>query len=308
MGRRNEFYIGALNEVSVELTKEGKINWDHLARELRPYEDGNWVATTKVDGMWVCARMNRPKTTNEIVSRNSKPKTDESVNGLLGVEIPQQGALLVGELLAATEWATQEYERLGHRQIYLFDVAEEGCSGSRLYQTMGWWDRYQKLREWYDGWSEDAKTRMPVVSAWEKGFLEKFKEEIEMKRYGGEGIMLWRKDLKINGKIRADGKVRGLCKGKGLKDKSYILVGTARTTIGNVLTCRWGLYDGSGKLRDVMQAGCPNIKSEVDAKRYMGRVADFVGFTIFRSGSMRSAQFQNWRDDVSLDSCVVGNK
>lgn len=280
-------YVGALDQIRPE--------------QLDEYEaTGEWVAQPKLDGMWVKMIVGPP---NVIISRNSKGRGEGSTNGLEQLIVKPRGLVPIGELLAQTEWATAQYEKLGYRQIYLFDLSKDEKKRN-LYELFTWWERYNLLMDYRGGWSEDARKRLMLVEAWQHSFRDLFDREVAE---GREGVMLWRKSQKRTPgkKGRADGKVQDLIKCKKLLSVSFVLLGTALTTIGQKLTGRWGLFK-KGKLVDVMQAGAADLRAHAD--EWIGRVADFEGFEQFRSGALRSAQFKNWRDDVDKEECVLPEK
>jgi hypothetical protein len=55
-----------------------------------------------------------------------------------------------------------------------------------------------------------------------------------------------------------------------------------------------------------MQAGVKGLAE--NHQKWIGRVADFAGFEVFKSGSMRSAQFVRWRDDLEPTDCLLGGE
>ena len=287
---RDPLYIGALEETRPE--------------KLDEYEaTGEYAAMPKADGMWTWTKMRAPFASNKIVSRTCLEKDGAMIEDVLKVAVPQTNVTFVGELLIATSWATDEFERTGVRQTCLFDIAVDGV-GKCIYEMKTWWERYQQLRWWWMGWPEEVQKVLPLLPAWESNFRQHFDEEVKNKTWGGEGLMLWRKDLRVSqAHKRADGKVLGLVKVKNVIDRSFVLVAVTTTAISKSITGRWGLCDENGIVRDVMQAGAVGL-NEKTVKNCIGRVADFAGFCSFRSGSLRSARFLRWRDDLTAEDCV----
>lgn len=282
---RHSLYIGALGECESE--------------ELEKYErEGGWVASRKIDGMWIVCETGEP---NVLTSRNKKSVNGKSADDLLKLPVPEHGLSLIGELLAATEWAVAETARLGYRAVMLFDLARDEL-GRELYYELTWWERFQLLKQKHSSWPEEVQKKLKLVEVRESGFRQFFDEEVAA---GREGLMLWRKDQKLNGgRRRASGKEHELVKVKRMVDCSFVLIGVTRTDVGDNLTGRWGLYDAAGNLVDVMQAGVPGLTEET-REELIGRVADFQGFCQFRSGALRSARFKNWRDDLDACDCVL---
>jgi ATP-dependent DNA ligase len=279
---RDPYYIGANKQIAPEDLPDS-------IYERSP----EYVAARKTDGMWV--RMTVGDGCNSFMSRNGKEVTGERINGLATVRVPQTGAILVGELLASTEWATEEYKRVGYRQIKLFDLARDD-QGRDLYKLMGWQQRYDLLKSWWQDWPDELKKRLVLKSVYSTGFKELYDQEIAQ---GGEGIIMWRTDYR--GSSRSDGKSDAIIKCKKLIEHSYVLMGVTRTATCKEITGRWGLYI-NGRLTECLQGPAPDLN--LNWEKWIGRVADFKGNEIFKSGSMRSAHFMHWRDDLDAKMCT----
>ena len=279
---RDPYYIGANKQIAPE-------DLPNSIYERSP----KYVAALKTDGMW--ARINVGEQSNTFTSRNGKEVTGERVNGLVHIKIPQTGAIIVGELLSATEWATEEYQRVGYRQVYVYDIARDD-QGRDLYKIMGWLERYEMLKSWWLGWSQEVLKRLVLKTVHHSGFKKLYDAEIAR---GGEGIIMWRTDYRSGS--RSDGKTDLIIKCKKLIEHSYVLMGVTRTATCNEITGRWGLYV-KGRLTELLQGPAPGLAENWE--KWVGRVADFKGNEIFKSGSMRSAHFLHWRDDLDAKSCT----
>jgi ATP-dependent DNA ligase len=184
------------------------------------------------------------------------------------------------------------YQSFHHRRLHLFDFPMGGYD----HRALPWIQRRALLEGAHHALSEHAKTRFPLVESFTDKFRERYETWVEA---GGEGCVLKRKDSTYE-TARADGKSDLWHRCKKTCTEDYVLYGIGKTAGGQPAGL-WGLHK-EGKLRKVMQKGCPNallVSSNIGKL-----VCEFMGWERFDSGALRHAQFVRVRIDKSPAMCV----
>lgn len=300
--RRVPWYLGPDKEIRPE--------------ELDDYERaGGWIFEAKLDGMFCVFEVRAPHEGRPhlLKSRDARTPAIEGANAgdlpQLALPIPE-GTILVGELEAASEWATLQANHLGYRRVHLFDLPfMPGLGGLgdtdgdlRDFNTFVRYNVLRTLHERVFAPHPVLSTRFPLVAAHTDRFRERYEEIIAN---GGEGCVLKRADA-LYRTTRLDGKTDSQVRCKKHVSEDYILIGFAMTPGGKAKipkqTARWGLYK-DGNLVECLQA-CPPaeyLKPELVGKL----VCEFQGYERFRSGALRHAQFVRVREDKDPESCIL---
>lgn len=290
MGKRSKNYRGP-----------GK---DIKPSSLQKYEErGNHVGLSKIDGMWVDCIVGNPAEgrPNIISSRDADtaPVAGSNLGDLGMVQIPwPEHTAIVGELEAATEWATGEFERKGYRSIHVFDVV---AVAGQCTMGLTWEKRRELLGMMYRSKADLLMDRFPVIEPHTSGFLDLYEREVAN---GGEGVVLWdRRATYLAG--RGDGGTDALIRCKQKITKDYVLFDLARTPSG-VLTGEWALFI-EGRLTRTMQAGPPQgCPPGLFTQENIGRlVVEFEGAKVFKSGAFRHAAFVRVRTDKPAAQCTL---
>lgn len=293
--RRVSWYLGPDKEIKPE--------------DLDKYEaEGGWCIQPKIDGMWCCLTVGRPSEgrPNVLKSRDARtpPITDDKAGDLPELEIPlPEGTVLVGELEAASQWATEQAEANGYRRFFLFDMPLD----VELNGDIRDWTTEKRVSHLYqvymhiiNGHSR-VQSRLSLVPTYSDHFRALYDRWIEK---GYEGCVIKRLDsLYRTGRL--DGKTDLWLRCKKHVTGDFILMGVGTTPGGKTKAPGpigiWGLYS-HGKLKQIMRAHCdPTYYAE----EHFGRVAEFTGWERFKSGSLRHAQFVRWRDDKPQEDCVL---
>jgi ATP-dependent DNA ligase len=284
-GVRVEWYLGPDLEIKVD--------------DLDKFEkQGKWIIEPKHDGMWVMLAVGDPAKgkLHTLKSRDAKTGTVGGANAGDLVEVPlplPEGSILVGELEAATETSTKLFAKYGHRRVHLFDFPK-GPGGD--HRKLAWTGRREMLKLAYAAFDDHAKSRFPIVQAYEDKFRERYEAWLEA---GLEGCVLKRKDS-VYWTPRSDGKTDLWHRCKKRVTEDYVLCGIGKTKGGQPAGL-WGLYKG-GKLTEVFQKQCPE-KFLIPAN--VGKlVAEFMGWQRMDSGALRHAQFVRVRTDKTPAMCI----
>jgi hypothetical protein len=292
--RRVEWYLGPDKEISPD--------------ELDAYEaTGQFLFQPKLDGMWCCLTVGRPSEGRPNVLKSRDARTPV-VSGSNAGDLPEQnismpeGSVLVGELEAASEWATQQCERLGYRRLHLFDLPYGGSGHD--FRDMTTDRRYEFLAGFHAvhfAGIDKLVERFPLVPSYTDKFRERYEEIIAS---GGEGCVL-KKMSALYRTTRLDGKTDAFVRCKKHVTGDYVFLGIGMTPGGKTSapspTGRWGQYDAGGKLVFCMQAACPKeYLSEVNIGKL---VCEYRGWELFKSGALRHAQWSRVRTDKSPEQC-----
>lgn len=285
--KRDPYYIGPKLDIEPQ--------------DLDKYEKtGKWIAEPKIDGMWARMIVGAPEKGRPhiLTSRDANTAAISGANlgDLATVQVPwPEGAILVGELEAATEWATLEAQKKGYRTFHIFDLAELAGRSTAL---IPWNDRRELLNMMMLSLETDLQRSrfnpLPVSDACFRKFYDGVVDA------GGEGIVL--KAIKSPYSVaNADGKADFWVRCKRWLTGDYVLMEVGKTPSG-VPTGVWGLYKG-GKLKRTMQAACPG---ELLTQANVGvLVAEFKGWAKFKSGALRHASFVRVRTDKTAEQCTL---
>jgi hypothetical protein len=272
--------------------------------ELIEYEErGGYIIQPKIDGMWASLVVDS-KTENELSSRDAStgPIVGENAGDLNEMKLPvPDGTVLIGELEAATQWATKQAKTRGFRRLHLFDVARLGSDDCR---DMPWTDRNKLLMEVHAVLVRaKLAERLPLVPHFNREFLPLYQRWIGE---GFEGCVVKHVDSTAL-PTRLDGKIREWARCKKMVTDDFVLMGLEWTDGGmsgdKRRTGVWGLYS-NGELVRVMRAGAPEGLLK---EKYIGTlVCEFKGWERMDSGALRHAQFLRVRKDKGPDACVLG--
>jgi ATP-dependent DNA ligase len=296
--RRVPWYLGPDKEIRPE--------------ELDEYERaGGWLFQPKLDGMFCMIEVHAPHEGRPHLLKSRDARTAE-ITGSAAGDLPDlamgipEGTILVGELEAASEWATQQSERLGYRRVHLFDMPFMpglGMEGDlRDFNTFVRYNTLRTLHERVIAPHPVLGLRLPLVPT----FTDRFRERWDaIVAGGGEGCVLKRAES-LYRTTRLDGKTDLWRRCKAQLTVDYVLMGFAMTPGGKAKTpqktAKWGLFK-DGELVECLQAGPPKEYLE---DKYVGNlVCEFKGNVLFRSGSLRHARFVRVRTDKQPGECVL---
>lgn len=289
--RRVPFYLGPDKEIRPE--------------ELDDYERaGGWLQQVKMDGMWCAFTVGNAQSgvSNTLKSRDARtPEITGSAAGDL-VELPvplPEGTILIGELEAASQWSTDQFEKNGYRRLHLFDVIYAG-KDLREYTTL---ERYTMLKAVYETYftTDLLRARFQLVPC----FLDHFRLHYdEWLAAGLEGCVLKRLNAKY-ATSRLDGKTDAMVRCKRHVTGDFLLIGLGMTPGGKHSKPQrngiWGLYR-DGNLVKVMQTGAPQeLLTEANVGLLVG---EFKGWQRFKSGALQHPQWVRLRNDKSPLECT----
>jgi hypothetical protein len=269
---------------------------------LAKYEaTGKWAGEHKIDGMWSKFIVGNPSEgkPNVLSSRDATTPVISGANlgDLDTLQTPwPEGSVLIGELEAATEWATEQANAKGYRSLHLYDVVRVGHQSA---MPLPWHQRRALLEAMHAKISgnDDLHSRLPLLSVSHGGFAKLYEETCSN---GGEGIVLKAIDSIYN-THRADGKADFWVRCKRWFTMDYVLFDLGKTP-GGTLTGIWGLFR-KGKLTRTMQASCP---TEFLLPENVGKlVVEFKGWRLFKSGALRHASYSRVRTDKGATECVL---
>jgi len=283
-GVRVQWYLGPDLEISVEA--------------LAKFEkQGGWVIEPKFDGMWAMLTVGDPANGKPHTLKSRDAKTGFVGGGnsgdLMTTPLPLPvGSILVGELEAASEWATKQFHTKGFRQLHLFDFP----LGLTNYCELSCVDRRALLEQVTGTFDEFTASRFPLVPRFTDKFQARYEEWIAN---GLEGCVLKRATSRYS-TVRSDGKTDLWHRCKKRVTEDYVLCGLGKTP-GGSLTGLWGLFK-KGKLTQVLKANAPkDILQEANVGKV---VCEFMGWARFDSGALRHGQFVRIREDKTPEMCV----
>lgn len=276
--------------------------------ELLAFEQhGGYVMESKVDGMWCELTVGDPA--NGRPHRlNSRDGTTEPISGsnlgdihLQPIPLPP-GSIIIGELEAATEWATEQKELRGFRRLHLFDILRIDGRWEGFDKT--WKERAMKLSVLLAELScHKEESRFVEVPITQESFEAFYHRSIEQ---GYEGVVI-KPARSIYSTTRSDGKTKEWVRCKRWVTGDYVLTGIEMTPGGKYSgpqkTGAWGLYK-NGQLKRVMKAAPPDpalLRNENIGKL----VVEFKGWAKFKSGALRHAQAVRVRTDKTARMCTL---
>jgi hypothetical protein len=287
-GKRDPFYLGPGLDIEPGV--------------LAKYEStGSWVAEHKIDGMWAKMIVGNPSEgrPNVLSSRDAQTPaiSGSNLGDLHTLQLPwPEGSVVIGELEAATEWATEKANAKGYRSLHLYDVAQVGDKSA---MPLPWHQRRALLEAMHGKISvdDDLHSRLPLLAVSHNGFAKLYDDACAG---GDEGIVLKAVESHY-GTHRADGKADFWVRCKRWFTMDYVLFGIGKTPSG-AITGEWGLFK-KGKLARTMQASCP---VEFLSPDNIGKlVVEFKGWKLFKSGALRHASFARVRTDKPASACVL---
>ena len=276
--------------------------------DLASYEiRSNYVIEAKVDGMWCELTVGDPA--RGIPHQlNSRDGTTDPISGsnlgdihIQPIPLPP-GSIIIGELEAATEWATEQAQKRGFRRLHLFDIYL--IMGGFHLQNFAWKERYELLRsllvdlKW---WKDESRFTMVPLGT------EKFERFYDSAIEGGyEGVVL-KPTESLYRTTRSDRKTKEWARCKRIVTSDFVLCGIGSTPGGKYSgpkpTGLWGLYK-NGVLTEVMQAAPPH--DGLLQKENIGKlVVEFMGWARFNSGALRHAQAVRIRTDKTARMCTL---
>jgi hypothetical protein len=282
--------------------------------ELQNYERrGGLIIEPKVDGMWAELIVGDPSRGRWHIlnSRDGETGPVESDNRgdihLQPIPLPP-GSIIVGELEAATEWATEQKAMRGFRRFHMFDLIKIGKQNGYAEQLIGYHRALRDRRRLLNGLASEMATwkdesRFKLVDFYEDDFERRYWEWIEE---GYEGAVIKPLDSFYTC-TRSDRKTREWIRCKRWVTMDYVLWGIEMTPGGKheppKPTGAWGLYK-NGKLTRVMKAA-PLDPSHLTRANIGRLVTEFKGWAKFRSGALRHAQAVRVRTDKSPRMCTL---
>jgi ATP-dependent DNA ligase len=263
-------------------------------------EQNKFVAEIKKDGFWVAMHVdgNGPGK-HRFESRAGKPFSGSDINGLATLDLADLGGptVLIGELEAGTEAALAEQKKVGFRRIWLHDIAL--CRGNDLRKVPVQQRQAILRKSIWPFLPANTQLRLPLIPQRFHKFTEFYDEVIAA---GGEGLVLKRLDV-AGWSHKSDGKSPYWFRIKPKRTVDYVVMGPDKTESG-ALNAQLGLYI-KGKLTQILKYQLPRLALLSNGKlAEENLVVEMVGYEIFRSGALRSAQFVRWRPDKTPDMCV----
>jgi len=279
--RRSKFYVGAGESVS--------------PANLAQFEDGGHIAEPKWDGMF--ASLEVGEWGNVLRSRDTlegRIIDGERSGGIEKLLLWAPGTVVIGELEAASQAATEAVVARGYRKLYVYDILR--AAGDPVAQSP-WDKRREILEEWHSKLSADAKQRVELTPFRRSGFKAYFDEVMAS---GGEGLIIKRvassaEPTRLSGKIDAWFK----CKVESTYD--YVLIGEELTPKLKQKTGVLGLWDEAKRdFRRCLICSVP--EALLKPENYGKTVVEVMAFQRFKSGSARSARFVRVRSDREAQS------
>jgi hypothetical protein len=265
-----------------------------------------YIIEAKVDGMWCELTVGDPAH-GKPHRLNSRDGTTDPISGSNLGDIHMQliplppGSIIIGELEAATEWATDQASLRGFRRLHLFDVLyiPDRMNGGGL----PWSSRSRFLTDLLKIIGKGENSRFAQVPMQDDNFRSFYDRSIEN---GYEGIVL-KPVNSLYQTTRSDGKTKAWARCKRWVTGDYVLMDIEYTPGGKFSgpqpTGAWGLYK-AGKLERVMKAAPPDpclLRQENIGKL----VVEFKGFVKFKSGALRHAQAIRVRTDKTPRMCTL---
>lgn len=272
--------------------------------ELESFEEvGGYIIQPKIDGMWTCLDVGGHNGKNLLNSRDAStgPILSDNAGDLPEMSLPVPvGTVLIGELEAATQWATKQAKQRGFRRLHLFDVAKVGSDDCR---DLPFIERQALLVQLHRSMvASKIDDKFPLVPYFKDRFLARYRKWIEQ---GYEGSVLKHIDSTAL-PTRLDGKIREWARCKKMVTGDFVLMGLEWTDGGQYgapkLTGVWGQYSEDLLVR-VMRSGAPKglLKEEYIEKL----VCEFKGWERMDSGALRHAQFLRTRPDKMPEHCLL---
>lgn len=282
--RRSKLYVGAGGIID--------------PKELSQYEDGRYVAEPKWDGMFASIEIG--EAANVLRSRDTiegRVIDGDRGGGIDSLALPMPGTVVIGELEAASQAATEAVAARGHRKMFVYDVLR--AAGDSVAES-SWEKRREILEEWYGMLTANARQLVELTPYRRTGFAAFFEEIVAS---SGEGLII--KNVGTCAvPTRLDGKIDSWFKCKVEKTFDYVLVGETLTAKLKQRTGSLGLWDEKTKsFRACLVCGVP--ESLLKPENYGKVVVEVVAFQRFKSGSARSARFVRVRSDREPLSVVA---
>lgn len=260
---------------------------------LRYERAGCWAAEEKRDGCWAEVKIDENGRIKSLTSRIGKPYTGDNVAGLLGLQTHLPNSILVGELEAASEAATDRYRAIGYRRVHIFDapVIAGMTITDRDYET-----RRQVVEQFVPGKTQDVQKRLLVVRRATRNF-EAFYQDVMSD--GGEGLV-FKKHGSLYRPVSSDGKVDEWVRCKPFSFVDYVVLRVGKSSSGASDNLKVGLFfDGVFK-------ECCTIKNTprgLDLHALVGKVIECKGAEVLKSGALRHGHYVRTRDDKLPQDC-----
>lgn len=274
---------------------------DGSRTDLQKLENyGNRIAERKKDGRWCALHVDHfGPNKHKFESRAGNDHDGSLIHGLKNIDLSTLGkdTILIGELESGTEASNKRFAKLGYRRVWLFDVVL--VRGHDL-RKMILSERRTLLRKtvWnMVPWA--TKQFIPLVEDTDRDFIKFYDSTLQD---GDEGVVVKRLDLS-GWSYRSSGKTDDWVRVKPIQTIDYVVMGPDKTDGGD-LTARLGLWD-NGELRKVLKYQLPKMTLMSDGSlAEEGLVVEMYGRELFKSGSLRSAQFLRFRDDKLPEMCT----
>lgn len=260
--------------------------------EISRYENGAWSGEEKRDGCWAEVKIGPDGKIQSLTSRIGKPFTGDNVNGLVGLQTHLPNSLLVGELEAASEAATDRYKALGYRRVHIFDVpllAGQDLTGQE-YET-----RRTIVEQFIPGKTDDVQKRLLVVRRAIvnfRGFYDAVMKD------GGEGLVFKKKNS-LYRPMSEDGKVESWIRCKPHSFVDYVVLRVGKSDGGSD-NLKVGLYI-NGKLTECCTI--KNLPRGVKPHELVGKVIECKGAEVLKSGALRHGHYERVREDKLPQDC-----
>ena len=293
---RTSTYLGP----GLDIEHEGLTLFERLGRR---------IIEPKVDGMWaelIVGNLNRGRP-HQLTSRdgNTDPISGSNLGDVHLQPIPlPEGSVLIGELEAKTEWATEQKELRGFRRLHLFDILKVAGLKPLIYGDKRLFQRRIRLNQLLESMNcHKDESRFVKVDFKEVDFEHYYHKWI---KEGYEGAVIKPIDS-LYTTHRSDGKTKEWIRCKRWITMDYVLWVIEMSPGGKYIdpepTGAWSLYK-NGKLERVMKAAPPD-QSLLRHENIGKLVVEFRGWARFRSGALRHAQAVRVRTDKSPRMCTL---
>lgn len=257
-------------------------------------KSGLWAAEEKRDGAWGEVKIGEDGKIKSITSRVGKPFGGDLTAGLVGLQTHLPNSVLVGELEAASEAATDRYKAIGYRRIHIFDapVIAGMAITEKDYET-----RRQVVEQFVPGTTEEVRKRLLVVRRAISDFGSFYKDVMSD---GGEGLV-FKKKTSLYRPQGSDGKTEEWVRCKSYSFVDYIVMRVGKSE-GGADNLKVGLYI-DGKLTE-----CCTIKNTprgLNLQTLVGKVIECKGAEVMKSGALRHGHFERVREDKLPEDCCL---
>lgn len=281
MSNRVDMYLGPQKEIL-------------KPSELSRFEDGNWIASRKIDGCHGILSTNNSGYISKVISRtgNSFPEAKE----LIGLFTGLSDTTLIGEYEVTTQAAIKAFEKNGFRRFWAFDITVVQGTDIRALPIEQRRILLQKAVEAIQSQSKGCYKLIEIVDERTKGFASFYKE---VKAQGGEGLVLKKKGSLYRSQT-SDGRTSNWVRVKDVAPVDLYVMGTGFTP-SRAVNLRVGVWK-NGKLVELQSLAVPKGHT---AHQLLDKVIECEYDTQTESGKYRHLRFVRVRPDKTKEMCTT---